>query len=135
MENSPEAEEGEKFAGGVVKKFMYVNRRAPHGSIYAQESLEVVLVGAAFDQDVSVVFLDDGVYQIRKDQDTSAIGTKNFSKTFRALEMYDVEKLYVEKESMQARGMTEDDLNVPVQVKTSAEIGRLMEEQDVVLSF
>ena len=95
----------------------------------------MVLVGAAFEQDVSVVFLDDGVYQIRKDQDTSAIGTKNFSKTFRALEMYDVEKLYVEKESMQARGMTEDDLNVPVEVKTSEEIGRLMEEQDVVLSF
>ena len=78
------------------------------GTVYAQESLEVVLIGAAFDQDVSVVFLDDGVYQIRKDQDTSAIGTKNFSKTFRALEMYDVEKLYVEKESMEARGMSED---------------------------
>jgi tRNA 2-thiouridine synthesizing protein C len=135
METSPEAQEGEEYAGGVVKKFMYVNRRAPHGTIYAQESLEVVLVGAAFDQDVSVVFLDDGVYQIRKNQDTSAIGTKNFSKTFRALEMYDVEKLYVEKESMQARGMTEADLNVAVQVKTSAEIGQLMEEQDVVLSF
>jgi tRNA 2-thiouridine synthesizing protein C len=131
MEDIPE----EEYSGGVVKKFMYVNRRAPHGSIYAQESLEVVLVGAAFEQDVSVVFLDDGVYQIRKDQDTSAIGTKNFSKTFRALEMYDVEKLYVEKESMRARGMTEDDLNVPVEVKTSEEIGRLMEEQDVVLSF
>ncbi len=130
MEDIPE-----EYEGGVIKKFMYVNRRAPHGTIYAQESLEVVLVGAAFDQDVSVVFIDDGVYQIRKDQDTGAIGTKNFSKTFRALEMYDVEKLYVEKESMQARGMTEGDLNVPVEVKTSEEIGRLMEEQDVVLSF
>ncbi len=125
----------EEYTGGVIKKFMYVNRRAPHGTIYAQESLEVVLVGAAFDQDVSIVFIDDGVYQIRKDQDTSAIGTKNFSKTFRALEMYDVEKLYVEKESMQARGLTENDLNVPVEVKTSEEIGRLMEEQDVILSF
>lgn len=135
MEDPAENNAGEEYAGGVVKKFMYVNRRAPHGSIYAQESLEVVLISAAFDQDVSVVFLDDGVYQIRKDQDTSAIGTKNFSKTFRALEMYDVEKLYVEKESMQARGMTVDDLNVPVEVMTSEEIGRLMEEQDVVLSF
>ncbi len=125
----------EEYTGGVIKKFMYVNRRAPHGTIYAQESLEVVLVGAAFDQDVSIVFIDDGVYQIRKDQDTSAIGTKNFSKTFRALEMYDVEKIYVEKESMQARGLTENDLNVPVEVKTSEEIGRLMEEQDVILSF
>ena len=130
MEDTPE-----KYEGGVVKKFMYVNRRAPHGTIYAQESLEVVLIGAAFEQDVSIVFLDDGVYQIRKDQDTSAIGTKNFSKTFRALEMYDVEKLYVEKESMEVRGMTVDDLIVPVEMKTSEEIGRLMEKQDVILSF
>ena len=130
MEDIPE-----ENPGGVVKKFMFVNRRAPHGTIYAQESLEVVLIGAAFEQDVSMVFLDDGVYQIKKDQDTGAIGTKNFSKTFRALEMYDVEKLYVEKESMAARALTESDLNVPVEVKTSAEIGQLMEEQDVVLSF
>lgn len=135
MESSPETYEGDDYEGGVVKKFMYMNRRAPHGTIYAQESLEVVLIGAAFDQDVSVVFLDDGVYQIHKDQDTSALGTKNFSKTFRALEMYDVEKLYVEKESMELRGMTEDDLNVEVEVKTSEEIARLMEEQDVILSF
>jgi tRNA 2-thiouridine synthesizing protein C len=49
---------------GTVKKFMFVNRKAPYGTIYALESLEVVLIGAAFDQDVSVVFLDDGVYQL-----------------------------------------------------------------------
>ena len=44
-----------------IKKFMYLNRRAPYGTIYAWESLEVVLIGAAFDQDVSLAFLDDGV--------------------------------------------------------------------------
>lgn len=130
MEDIPEERES-----GVVKKFLYLNRRAPHGTIYAQECLEVILVGAAFDQDVSIVFMDDGVYQILKNQDTSAIGTKNFSKTFRALEMYDVENLYVEKESLQARGLAEEDLNVPVEVLTSEQIGRLIEQQDVILSF
>ena len=69
----------EDDAGGPVKRFMYVNRRAPHGTIYAQESLEVVLIGAAFEQDVSLVFVDDGVYQIHKGQDPQALGTKNFS--------------------------------------------------------
>lgn len=125
----------EERGSGVVKKFMYLNRRAPHGTIYAQECLEVILVGAAFDQDVSIVFMDDGVYQVLKNQDTSAIGTKNFSKTFRALEMYDVENLYVEKESLQARGLAEEDLNVPVEVLSSEQIGRLIEQQDVILSF
>ncbi|HQU48176.1 MAG TPA: DsrE family protein, partial [Casimicrobiaceae bacterium] len=49
---------------GVAKKFMFVNRSAPYGTIYALESLEVVLISAAFDQDVSLVFLDDGVWQL-----------------------------------------------------------------------
>jgi len=118
-----------------IKKFMFVNRKAPHGTIYALESLEVVLITAAFDQDVSLVFLDDGVYQLKKGQQTKGIETKNFSTTFRALDGYDIEKLYVEKESMEARGLSEDDLLVDVTVMTSKEMGALMEQQDVVLSF
>ncbi len=128
-------DEEEEYAGGVIKKFMYVNRRAPYGSVYALESLDVVLIGAAFDQDVSVVFADDGVFQLKKGQDTEELGMKNFSPTYRALEMYDVEKLYVEKESLEARGLTEEDLVVPVEVMSNSEIGKLMEQQDVVLSF
>ena len=68
-----------------IKKFMYLNRRAPYGTIYAWESLEVVLIGAAFDQDVSLAFLDDGVYQLVKGQDTSGVNMKNFSSTYKAV--------------------------------------------------
>lgn len=118
-----------------MKKFMFVNRKPPFGSIYALESLEVVLIAATFDQDVSLVFLDDGVWELVKGQDSAAIGIKNHSKTYRALDGYDVEKLYVERESMQARGLTEADLMVDVQVLSSAEMGELMAQQDVVLSF
>lgn len=120
---------------GAVKKFMFVNRKAPYGTIYALESLEVVLITAAFDQDVSLVFLDDGVYQLKKGQQTKGIEIKNFSPTYRALEGYDVEKLYVEKESLEARGLSEDDLLVDVIVLGRAEMGALMDQQDVVLSF
>jgi len=119
---------------GEVKRFLYVNRKAPHGTIYALETLETVLIAAAFDQDVSMVFVDDGVYQIKKDQDTTNINTKNFSKTYRALDGYDVEKLYVEKESMDARGLTEDDLIVDVEVLTAEQLSELMDAQDVVIS-
>ena len=120
---------------GPVKKFMYVNRKAPYETIYALESLEVVLIAAAFDQDVSLVFMDDGVYQLKKGQDTKGIGMKNFSPTYRALEGYDIEKLYVEKESMETRGLTADDMIVPVEVLSKDELTSLMEEQDVIMSF
>ena len=120
---------------GIAKKFMFVNRTAPHGTVYALESLEVVLITAAFDQDVSLVFIDDGVWQLKKGQQTKGIETKNFSATYRALEGYDVEKLYVERESMVARGLAEDDLIVDVTVIKASDLGNLMAEQDVVLSF
>jgi len=125
----------EENAGGVAKRFLYVNRRAPYGSIYALESLEVVLIGAAFEQDVSLAFLGDGVYQLAKGQDTKGLEVKNFSPTFRALEDYDVTKLYVEKEALEARGLTAADLVVPVEVVDAARMAEIMEAQDVILSF
>lgn len=121
--------------GGAVKKFMFVNRKAPYGTIYALEGLEVVLISAAFDQDVSLAFLDDGVFQLVKGQKTEGVEMKNFSPTYRALEGYDIEKLYVERESLEARGLSEDDLLVEVQVMSAAEMGAMMAEQDVVISF
>ncbi len=130
MSEEMEMEEG----GGVVKKFMFLNRKAPYGTIYALEGLEVVLISAAFEQDVCMAFVDDGVYQLMKNVDTSGIEMKNFSKTYRALEGYDIEKLYVERESMEARGLTEDDFIVDVTVMSAAELGALMTEQDVIIS-
>lgn len=118
----------------VVKRFMYLNRKAPYGTIYALETLEKVLVAAAFEQDVSVVFVDDGVYQIKKGQNTAGIGMKNFSPTFRALDGYDVEKLYVERESLEARGLSEEDLIVDVEVVGTEQLKELMAAQDVILS-
>ncbi len=132
-----------------VKKFLYVNRKAPYGTIYALESLEVVLIGAAFEQDVALAFVDDGVFQLTKGQNTDGIGVKNFSPTFRALGDYDVSKLFVERESLQERGLSEDDLievvyededddwaeKPAIHIKSRAEIADIMADSDVVLSF
>lgn len=131
------------------KKFLYVNRKAPYGTIYALESLEVVLIGAAFEQDVSLAFLDDGVFQIAKGQKTDGIGMKNFSPTYSALGDYDVTKIYVEKESLEERGLTIDDLldlkyededddwaeKDSIKLVSRQELADLMDQQDVILSF
>ncbi len=122
-------------SGPKVKKFMFVNRKAPYGTIYALESLEVVLITATFDQDVSLVFIDDGVYELVKGQQTKDIGIKNFSPSYRALDGYDVEKLYVDRHSLEQRGLSEKDLLVPVEVLDAQAMGSLMAQQDVILSF
>ncbi len=133
----------------ATKKFLYVNRKAPHGSIYALESLEVVLVGAAFEQDVSLAFLDDGVYQLMLNQNTSGIGVKNFSPTYKALGDYDINQIYVEKESLELRGLSKENLlpltwedededwteKDSIQIVSSKELTDIIEKQDVIFSF
>jgi len=117
-----------------AQKFMFVNRKAPYGSIHMHELQEMMLICGAYEQDVTAVFMDDGVYAIKKGQQGAALNMKHFSPTYRALDGYDIEKLYVEKESMEARGLTPDDFLVDIEIKTAAEIGALMEEQDVILT-
>ena len=138
-------EEGDQ----VVKKFMYMNRKAPYGTIYALESLEVVLIAAAFDQDVSLVFADDGVYQLMKGQNTDDIGMKNFSPTYSALGDYDIKKIYIEKESLEERGLSLDDLQElkyededddwaekdSIHLVSREELAEVIDQQDVVFSF
>lgn len=132
-----------------TKKMMYVNRKAPYGTIYAWESLEVVLIGAAFEQDVSLAFMDDGVFQLTRGQDTKGIGMKNFSPTYSALGDYEINKIYVEKESLEERGLSLDDLQHlvwedededyaekdSIRLVTRAELADVLAEQDVLFNF
>lgn len=130
---------------GVKKHFLFVNRRAPYGSIYALEILEMVLISAAFEQHAAIIFIDDGVFQIKKGQDTKVLGMKNFSATYRVVEMEkedadeddDIDmvwRIIVERESLEARGLNEDDLIIGVEVLGARELGALMDSHNVVLS-
>ncbi|MDB3944662.1 DsrE family protein [Gammaproteobacteria bacterium] len=132
-----------------TKKFMYINRRPPCGTVYPLEGLEVVLIGAAFEQEVCMVFISDGVFQLKQGQDTIDSGMKNFSPTYRALGDYEVTRLYVERESLEERGLTEADLmpltwededddwaeKPSIQIVSRTQLSDLLEEQDVVFNF
>ena len=119
----------------VRKRLLYVNRRPPHGTIYGLEGLEVVLVGAAFDQEVSLLFLDDGVFQLVDQQAPDVLGMKHYAKGFKALELYDVENLYVEAQSLAERGLAADDLLLEAEVTDRATVARIMAEHDVIFTF
>ena len=119
----------------VRKRLLYLMRRPPHGSIFAQEGLETVLIGAAFEQSVSLLFLDDGVFVLKRGQDTAGIGLKDFARGFRALPDYDVEHIYVEERSLAERGLTPADLIMDVETVSPERAGTLIDAHDVVLSF
>ena len=130
---------------GVKKKFMFVSTKAPYGTIYALEVLEMVMISAAFEQHAVIAFIDDGIFQIKKGHDTKATGIKNFSPTYKVITMEkedadedeDIDmvwRIVVEKESMEDRGLTPDDFVLPVEVLDSATLSKLMSQQEVILT-
>jgi tRNA 2-thiouridine synthesizing protein C len=118
-----------------MKKILFINRQAPYGTNCAHEALDVLLMASTFAQDIGVLFLGDGVWQLKKDQNPQEISIKNFTMTYKALSLYDIEKVYVEKTALDQRGLLKEDLLIPVELLTAEQIAELMAQQDHILSF
>ncbi len=128
------------------KKVMITVRKAPHGSIYVHEAIEVMFIVASYGMNLSVVFMDDGVMALKQGQDTKELGIKGFMASIGALVDFEVENVYVDKQSMLDRNLSEDDLVVigededteePIKpsVIDADDIKRMMAEQDSLISF
>lgn len=117
------------------KKILIINRIAPCGTANAAESLDLLLAYSAFDHEVSVVFMDEGVWQLKTGQDSTALQQKNFTAALAALPLYDINNIYVEQTSLVQRELTLQDLLLPCAVLTSEELAILIAEQDLVLGF
>jgi tRNA 2-thiouridine synthesizing protein C len=116
-----------------MKKYLFVLRRVPHNGNHVQETLDMLLTTAAFDQAVSVLFVDDGVLQLKTQQNPAAMGLKDTAAIFGALEIYDVNALYAEIESLRARGLAVEDLILPVQAINRSEVNQLMRRHEVLI--
>jgi tRNA 2-thiouridine synthesizing protein C len=115
-----------------VKKILFIMRTQPHSGVRLQENLDVILTAAAFDQHVALLFLDDGVFQLKKGQQPEKTGLKDTAAIFNALEIYDVNELYTEVESLQERGLKPGDLSLPVKEFYRKDINNLLKQFDVV---
>lgn len=131
---------------GKGKKVMVTVRKAPHGSIYVQEGIEVMFIFATYDMDLSVVFLDDGVLALQPGQDTKGLGIKGFMASLGALVDWEVTNVYVDRQSLKERNIAEDgiisigkneDTDEPIRPKVldGAEIAAMMAQQHSIVSF
>ncbi|MGO4892838.1 sulfurtransferase complex subunit TusC [Flavobacterium sp. W21_SRS_FM6] len=112
-----------------------LNRCGPYAGNSAQESLELVMAMSNFGQEVSVFFIEDGVYQLLTNQSPSTIGRKHFTKGFAALHFYDIENIYVCANSLLERGLTPDDLMMEAQALSKDEISGLLQNHKQVIRF
>lgn len=118
-----------------AKRFLIMSRRPPYGSAHAREALDAALTTAVFEQPVAMLFLDDGVYQLLKDQDSAAIAQKNLAATLGALPLYDIDRIYVCARALRERGLDPQQLVAAVEPLEAGDIADLIRQHDLVLSF
>lgn len=118
----------------MTTSILFLLRRSPYRSQHASEAIESALVSAVFDQKVSVLFKDDGVWQLVAGQASKNQGRKNVGKLLASLPEYDVHDFYVCARSMVERNLDTSNLVLPVKMLDAHAQGELIANQQVVMN-
>jgi len=89
------------------KSVAIINSKAPYSSILGKDALDVALIYGSYEQDVTLFFHGDGVFQLIDEQNSMLIQLKDYLKTFSAFEFYDIENIYVCQKSLQDRSLND----------------------------
>ena len=110
------------------KEVIILLRQPPHGTLYPVEGLRMsVAVSADFDP--ITIAINDGVYTFLKDADKTM-----YSMHIDFLKNIDLD-IYVDKKSLDDRGLTKEDLIEQVEVKEHGEIMKMIENSTVTIPF
>ncbi|MFZ2289390.1 MAG: sulfurtransferase complex subunit TusC [Halopseudomonas yangmingensis] len=117
-----------------MKSLLIISRQPPSQHA-AREALDVALAAAAFDVPVGLLFMDDGVLQLRQGQDAPAIGLKSLAANLQALPVFGVEDIMVCDHSLAERGMRAQPLLLPVRRVDASEIAVLLEHYQRIITL
>ena len=110
-------------------------RNAQHGVSAGREGLDAVLACTALTDEISVFFIGDGVYQLMAGQQPAAVLARDYTPTFKLFGLYDIEQVFLCRESLVERQLMAEQLLFPVQILSRAEIQSRLQAHSVRLVF
>ena len=120
----------------MPEKIVVIFRLAPYGTIFNAEGFRASTGLTALDVETHAVFMDDAVFTLLKGQKPHEIHMGDLGKGIRGMINFDV-KVYVIKESLEERGLTEHDLveNNEIQLVSKKELSKLIAESDATFTI
>ncbi|PTQ88298.1 DsrE family protein [Agitococcus lubricus] len=112
---------------------LYIQHRSPYANLQSQETLDALLVMAAFGQLTRVLFQGDGVWQLVGEHHGHAFARTAISAQLQALDLYEVDEIFVDAQSLASRQLTLDDLTRPVQLIASEQIATFISQHAMVV--
>ncbi len=116
-----------------IMSILFIFNKPPYGSDSSKEALDMALAQAAFDQQVSLLFLDWGVWNLVKDQMPKLAGIKEFTRLFKGLDLYDIEHVFVSEESLAKHNLSEKNLMIEAILASQDQIKALIAKHDKVI--
>ncbi len=108
-------------------------RHGPVGGSRPQDAFDLLLTLAAFDQEVEVLLLDDGVWQLSPDQQPRDSIGRNLPALWRELDVYGIPRPWVEEESLSERGLGQVPLLIPVRRVKRSSLPQLLQGFDRIV--
>ncbi len=118
-----------------MKRWLFVFSSGPFSTARGQEGLDAVLAAAAMDIPLSMLFIDEGIFQLKNQKQSSAIQMRDYTKTYGALADFGVESFYVEALSLSSRGLELAELMLPCEVLETSAVNDLIAKHDQVFTF
>ena len=83
-------------------KLAFLFRTAPHGNAISREGLDALLAATAFcdEEEIGVFFIDDSVLNLLDGQNPELLLQKDFIRTFKLLDLYDIEQRFICADSL-----------------------------------
>jgi tRNA 2-thiouridine synthesizing protein C len=91
------------------KRCLVIHTQSSFNSLQGKEALDVSLILGSYEQDVTVVFMQHGVFQTLAHQDPESIKQKDYVSTIKALDIYDIEQVYVHEDSLNEFGLQDNE--------------------------
>jgi tRNA 2-thiouridine synthesizing protein C len=119
----------------VVNKTILVIKSPPYGSGRAAEGLRMAAAMIAMDVMPQIIFIDDGVYCLLKNQRPESAGLRSFSERLKTLA--DLVGVHAVSDSMVRRNLRNSDLDSAYNVKTVSlnEAAELIAQTEAVMTF
>lgn len=114
---------------------LILQRHAPYGSSLARDGIDFALTSAAYDQNLSILFMGDGVFQLVNQQDSKAIQLKNHAGALEVLPLYDIENLYAIREDLELRKIKESQLIDGIKIINQEDSNTLIHKHNKIIGF
>ena len=118
-------------------KLAFLFRTAPHGNAISREGLDALLAATAFcdEEDIGVFFIDDGVLNLLDGQNPELLLQKDFIRTFKLLDLYDIEQRFVCADSLDKYNLQTEQLIISAEKIDRTSLINKLRQAEKVFTF